>query len=304
MENPDSFPPTPRNMTPQESPRSIRIYNQQDIPTVEPPEYPAVLIAESPNLQVAALLPPSPSYEEVSESDDEWFPLSKKGGLRRKNKLRDNEDTENPPPSYLSVTSEGSDIDLHPISDKRVRLKLKTRSSRTSVSIIPQVQRNNSESSDEEDVVSNKPNVRICLLKQKSNKELTLEPASEEAGLLNLSNNNRAGISKQMPIKDDKVLRENDNKEFEKEPVLSRSSINKDDCTNAHRIYQTNTEAGTNQKATVTNKTFSPVLDGYANNLSSYNKLARHAILNNSFRNDEACPNTSIVANNIGKESE
>ena len=304
MEDPDSFPPTPRNTTPQESPRSIRSYNQHDIPAVEPPEYPAVVMKESRNLQVATLLLPSPSYEEVSESDDEWFPLSTKGGLRRKNKLRDIEDTENPPPSYLSVTSEGSDIDLRPISDKRVRSKFKTRSSRTSISIIPQAQRNNPESSDEEDAISNRPNVRIRLLKRKSNKELKLEPASEEAALLNLSKDNGTIISKQMSTKDDNVLREDDNKKFESEPVLFRSSINNDDCTNDERIYQTDSEAGTNQKETVKNKTFSPVLDRYANNLSSYNKLARHAILNNSFRNNEACPNTSIAANNIDKERE
>lgn len=304
MEDPDSFPPTPQNVTPKASPRSTRSYNHQDIPSVEPPEYPTVVMTETRNQQVAALFTPPPLYEEVSESDNEWFPLDEKGCLRRESKLAENEDTEDPPPSYLSLTSEGSDIDLRPISHKRVRSKLRTRSSRTSISTIPQAQRNNIESSDEEDVISSKPNVRIRSSKRKSHKELMFQPASEETALLFLSKGNGTTLSNKIPTKDDKVLKEDDNKGFESEPVLLRSSINDDDSRNDQQVYHTDDDVGTNHKVTVTNKTFNPALDRYANNLSSYNELARHAILNNSFRNSETNPNTSVAANNFNKERE
>ena len=302
MADPDTFPPTPPNMTPQASPHSTRSYSKQDIPTVEPPEYPALGMVELPNQQVAGLLPPLPSYEAVSESDDEWFPLNKKARLSRKNKTTDNDDTDNPPPSYLSVTSEGSDIDLRPISNDRVRSKLRSRSSRTSISTMQQAQKNNSESSDEEDIFSNKPNVRIRLPKPKSNKESKLEPTVEEASLSGQSTDNENCISKQIPTKDSKVFNEDEDDTFETEPVSFRFSNNNDSSRNDQCVYHTDGEAGTNHKVTVTNKRFSPVLDKYSTNFSSYNELARHAILNNSFRNSETSPNTSISANNVDIE--
>ena len=303
MADPDTFPPTPPNMTPQASPRSTRSYNQQDIPTMKPPEYPALAMVEPPNQQVAGLLPPLPSYEAVSESDDEWFPLNKKGRLRRKNKVADNDDTDNPPPIYLSVTSEGSDKDLRPISNDRVRSKLRSRSSRTSISTMQQAQKNNSESSDEEDIISNKPNVRIRLPKRKLNKELKVEPNGEAASLSSQSTDNENCISKQVPTKDDKIFNEDEDDAFETEPSSFRFSNNNDSSRNDQCLYHTDGEAGTNHKVTVTNKRFSPVLDKYSNNFSTYNELARHAILNNSFRNNETNPNISISANNVDMES-
>ena len=302
MADPDTFPPTPPNMTPQASPPSIRSYNQQDLPTVEPPKYPALAMVEPPNQQAGGLLPPLPSYEAVSESDDEWFPLNKKDRLRRKNKTTDNDDTDNPPPSYLSVTSEGSDKDLRPISNDRVRSKLKSRSSRTSISTMQQAQKNNSESSDEEDIISNKPNVRIRLPKRKTNKELKLERTGEGASLSSQSTDNENCISKQIPTNDDKVFNEDDDDAFETEPVSFRFSNNNDSSRSDQCVYHTDGETGTNHKVTFTNKRFSPVLDKYSNNFSSYNELARHAILNNSFKNSETSPNTSISANNVDIE--
>ena len=126
--------------TPQASPIMTRT-----LPTVQPPEYPGLRITEQPRsrsssstfpveLEMSTLsVPILPSYDVVSESEDEWFPVHTSPGQRTRSKSKLVGENGNPP-SYQAVTSEGSDLEMignGSSSNRKIEPRTQNRTSRS-----------------------------------------------------------------------------------------------------------------------------------------------------------------------------
>ncbi|XP_066912392.1 uncharacterized protein [Clytia hemisphaerica] len=163
---PEDYPSTP-----QASPIMSR---SPHLPTVLPPKYPGkdnehdISRRNSANIEMATLpLPTTPSYDVVSESEDEWFPVQTSPSTRSRSRSKLVGENGNPP-SYLAVTSEGSEAENHaaeansptPLNDTRNKNRA-SRSKRTSLSTIHKAHRTLSHSdSDEETEESDHENRR------------------------------------------------------------------------------------------------------------------------------------------------
>jgi len=248
MAEPDNYPTTPID-TPRQSPLLIRT----PIPIIEPPEYTVVSLHENNATDHLNVLPPLPSYNAVSESEDEWFQkkkLKNKKTTANTNIAMDTFTTGEQPPSYEAVTSEGSDMDVIMATNSRKKhSKLKSRSHRSSISSMPQAQRHKS-------VDKNNDNDSDTDSEAESNLQRSLSDIE----------------SSDREIEDDAF----EDIEPPKTP---------EECHQTHEISATHYSSDSPSLTSPSLHRISFISD--RNRSSSYNDLARVAILNSSIRHAE-----------------
>lgn len=147
MAEPELYPATPIT-----SPETLsRGQNSVRLPSVDPPDYPGA--DEHIEGMALEVLPPLPSYDVVSESEDDWVAVKNTRSARPKKVIKSTlVGLDGNPPCYNAVTSEGSENEGAAVAaSSKNRGRLQSRSQRTSTSNMYQARSNPSDSDSDED---------------------------------------------------------------------------------------------------------------------------------------------------------